>query len=368
MLIDVLIMDLPFEITHKVRGGGGGLRHLYHTAMREGARVLRPAGRLVALAVSRKTMSPPFEEPLYAPLWASVTWRHVNCGGSFSWVVHAVRSSVPYASVRQQLHPPPSPPGGQPLYLRGLPASSQLASSQPASSQSASSQPASSQPSQAASLPPASSQPASSQTSQPASSQLASSPPASSQPSQPASTQPAAAAYAREMERQTTRETERQRRERSREKLPAPRIGQAEQQRRAVSHIPEARKELDAAPPASHSTVPNTALAEPPKPPSLGAHRTEKAERRVARRAAAREQAMSTATRSTPCWAPPLEKAPSWAPPLETAPPLERLPSHDDGLPFFLLSLLPRWCTAGPLALCGMRDALCLRLCLCPCE
>ena len=77
---------------------------------------------------------------------------------------------------------------------------------------------------------------------------------------------------------------------------------------------------------------------------------------------------MSTATRSTPCWAPPLEKAPSWAPPFETAPPLERLPSHDDGLPFFLLSLLPRWCTAGPLALCGMRDALCLRLCLCPCE
>ena len=313
--------------------------------MREGARVLRPAGRLVALAVSRKTMSPPFEEPLYAPLWASVTWRHVNCGGSFSWVIHAVRSSVPYASVRQQLHPPPSPPGGQPLYLRGLPASSQ-----PASSQSASSQSASSQPSQPASSPPASSQPA------------------SSQPSQPASTQPAAAAYAREMERQTTRETERQRRERSREKLPAPRIGQAEQQRRAVSHIPEARKELDAAPPASHSTVPNTALAEPPKPPSLGAHRTEKAERRVARRAAAREQAMSTATRSTPCWAPPLEKAPSWAPPFETAPPLERLPSHDDGLPFFLLSLLPRWCTAGPLALCGMRDALCLRLCLCPCE
>jgi hypothetical protein len=55
-------------------------------------------------------------------------------------------------------------------------------------------------------------------------------------------------------------------------------------------------------------------------------------------------------------------------PPIETAPPLERLPSHDDGLPFFLLSLLPRWCTAGPLSLCGMRDALCLRLCMCPCE
>jgi hypothetical protein len=328
--VDVLIVDLPFGITHKVRGGGGGLRHLYHTAMHEGARVLRPAGRLVALAVSRKTMSPPFEDPLHAPLWASVTWRHVNCGGSFSWVVHAVRSSVPFASVRQQLHPPPLPrPGGQPLYLRGLPASSQP--------------------------------------SQPSASSL----PASSQPTQPSSAQPAAAAYAREAERQTTRETERQRRERSliREKHPAPRIGKAEhpaprigkaeQQRRAVSHIPEARKELDAAPPV---TSPNTAPAEPPKPTppvtSLGAHRTEKAERRVARRAAAREQTKSTATSSTPCW----------APPLETAPPLERLPSHDDGLPFFLLSLLPRWCTAGPLSLCGMRDALCLRLCMCPCE
>jgi len=341
-----------------VRGGGGGLRHLYHTAMHEGARVLRPAGRLVALAVSRKTMAPPFEDPLHAPLWASVTWRHVNCGGSFSWVVHAVRSSVPYASVRQQLHPPPPPPprpGGQPLYLRGLPASSQ--------------------------------------------------------PSQPASAQPASAAHALETaletaietERQTkTREAERQRREKlpaprigkaeqlpaprigKAEHLPAPRIGKAEQQRRAVSHIPEARKELDAAPPASRPTA---APAEPPKPTSpvtslganshshsqspvtsLGAHRTEKAERRVARRAAAREQTKSTATSSTPCWAPPLERAPCWAPPLETAPPLERLPSHDDGLPFFLLSLLPRWCTAGPLSLCGMRDALCLRLCMCPCE
>jgi hypothetical protein len=357
--VDVLIVDLPFGITHKVRGGGGGLRHLYHTAMHEGARVLRPAGRLVALAVSRKTMAPPFEDPLHAPLWASVTWRHVNCGGSFSWVVHAVRSSVPYASVRQQLHPPPPPPrpGGQPLYLRGLPASSQPT-----------------------------------QPSQPSASSL----PASSQPTQPASAQPASAAHALETERQTkTMETERQRRE----KLPAPRIGKAEQQRRAVSHIPEARKELDAAPPASRPTA---APAEPPKPTSpvtslgahshshsqspvtslgahshshsqspvtsLGAHRTEKAERRVARRAAAREQTKSTATRSTPCWAPPLERAPCWAPPLETAPPLERLPSHDDGLPFFLLSLLPRWCTAGPLSLCGMRDALCLRLCMCPCE
>lgn len=91
--VDVIVVDFPFGAVHKVKGGKSGLRALYAQSIREMARVLRPGGRLVALATSRRGV----EEPLEMPdgLWGDVTALQVNNGGTLAWVVKAVRTSVP---------------------------------------------------------------------------------------------------------------------------------------------------------------------------------------------------------------------------------------------------------------------------------
>ena len=100
--IDVVVVDLPFGITHKVKGGGKGLKSLYASSILEMARVLRPGGRLVALATSRRAMAPALEDPIYAPLWESVLWLHVNCGGSFAWACACTRSAVAHDTVQER--------------------------------------------------------------------------------------------------------------------------------------------------------------------------------------------------------------------------------------------------------------------------
>ena len=87
-LVDVTVVDLPFGVHHKVAGGKNGLRTLYMLSFAEVARVTRPGGRLVALAISRKCLSEPMDGLVGGGLrfWDPVTALQINCGGSFAWI------------------------------------------------------------------------------------------------------------------------------------------------------------------------------------------------------------------------------------------------------------------------------------------
>jgi hypothetical protein len=88
--VDVVVVDLPFNIVHKVKGG---VRALYARAFGECARVMRPGARLVALATSRRALCEPLAAR--AALWEEVRTVHVNNGGAFTWVLCAVRTHAP---------------------------------------------------------------------------------------------------------------------------------------------------------------------------------------------------------------------------------------------------------------------------------
>ena len=92
-IVDVVIVDLPFGIVHKIKGGKHSLRVLYDSALREVARVLTSGGRLVAMATSRPAVVEPLTKQ--AGLWESIEAIQVNDGGPFTWVIKAVRSSEP---------------------------------------------------------------------------------------------------------------------------------------------------------------------------------------------------------------------------------------------------------------------------------
>ena len=96
--VDVIAVDLPFGVVHKVKGGKNGLRVLYSRAICEMARVLRPGGRLVALSTSRRGIEEPLEKA--AGMWERVTAHHINNGGALTWIVTAVRTSAPPSAPR----------------------------------------------------------------------------------------------------------------------------------------------------------------------------------------------------------------------------------------------------------------------------
>ena len=92
--VDVAAVDLPFGIAHKVDGFKGGLRALYAQSFAELARVVRPGGRLVGLATSRRTLEAPLAT--LGAFWDPQRALHVNCGGAFAWIVLWVRTDVPW--------------------------------------------------------------------------------------------------------------------------------------------------------------------------------------------------------------------------------------------------------------------------------
>lgn len=94
--VDVVAVDLPFGITHKVHGGMGGLRKLYARSFAEITRVVRPGGRFVALATSRRALT----ESMAAleGMWATQSERQVNCGGGFAWVLLWERTNRPFVT------------------------------------------------------------------------------------------------------------------------------------------------------------------------------------------------------------------------------------------------------------------------------
>lgn len=98
--VDAAVVDLPFGMAHKVAGGKNGLRTLYTQAFAEVARVMRPGGRLVALATSRRVMTEPMERlgtngSGGIGLWENVQALNVNCGGGLAWILVWQRTRVP---------------------------------------------------------------------------------------------------------------------------------------------------------------------------------------------------------------------------------------------------------------------------------
>lgn len=99
-VVDVVAVDLPFGIVHKVKGGSGGIRRLYHQSLTELARVVTPGtGRLVALLKSRKSL----EEPLQAlgVYWKERRVLQINCGGGWAWIIVWDRTDVPWRDDEQ---------------------------------------------------------------------------------------------------------------------------------------------------------------------------------------------------------------------------------------------------------------------------
>ena len=85
---DVVVVDLPFGQTHKMRGGGS--RNLYPRATLEIARVLRAGGRFVALTPALRVLTDCLETQ--GELWAQTEALQVNCGGILAWICWWTRS------------------------------------------------------------------------------------------------------------------------------------------------------------------------------------------------------------------------------------------------------------------------------------
>lgn len=82
--VDVVAVDLPFGMAHRVRGQGG-IYGLYLRSTLQCARVLREGGRMVMLTTTRRYLVEALEAQ--AALWEELEARPVNCGGAIAWVV-----------------------------------------------------------------------------------------------------------------------------------------------------------------------------------------------------------------------------------------------------------------------------------------
>jgi SAM-dependent methyltransferase len=90
-VVDAVVVDLPFGMGHKMRGGGAA--RLYPRATLEAARVLVTGGRFVALTPALRVLTDCLEAQRL--LWATTEARQVNCGGILAWVCVWTRSSEP---------------------------------------------------------------------------------------------------------------------------------------------------------------------------------------------------------------------------------------------------------------------------------
>ena len=90
-VVDAVVVDLPFGMGHKMRGGGAA--RLYPRATLEAARVLVTGGRFVALTPALRVLNDCLEAQRL--LWATTEARQVNCGGILAWVCVWTRSSEP---------------------------------------------------------------------------------------------------------------------------------------------------------------------------------------------------------------------------------------------------------------------------------
>lgn len=90
-VVDAVVVDLPFGMGHKMRGGGAA--HLYARATLEAARVLVTGGRFVALTPALRVLTDCLQAQ--RRLWGTSEARQVNCGGILAWVCVWTRSSGP---------------------------------------------------------------------------------------------------------------------------------------------------------------------------------------------------------------------------------------------------------------------------------
>ena len=132
--VDVIAVDLPFGVVHKVKGGKNGLTALYSKSIREMARVLRPGGRLVALSTSRRIVEEALKKPV--GMWERVAALQINNGGALTWVVTAVRTSAP-----PSLPPARRPFAALPTRLATPPAGSAHSASTPIAAAAVAAQP-----------------------------------------------------------------------------------------------------------------------------------------------------------------------------------------------------------------------------------
>ena len=133
-VVDAVVVDLPFGMGHKMRGGGAA--HLYARATLEAARVLVTGGRFVALTPALRVLTDCLQAQ--RRLWDTSEARQVNCGGILAWVCVWTRSSEPAPPPTAAAAPPrrrdkaavhtwptranTAPPGTDPFYywMRGL--------------------------------------------------------------------------------------------------------------------------------------------------------------------------------------------------------------------------------------------------------
>ena len=87
--VDVCVVDLPFGMACKVKGG---LRICYPRSVLQMARVLRPGGRLVMLSPSRQLLLHVLQQQ--APLWKEERRLDVNCGGQLACITLWRRTST----------------------------------------------------------------------------------------------------------------------------------------------------------------------------------------------------------------------------------------------------------------------------------